>query len=57
MNFFDQFTKEQLTNQYKTNHKGLLRMLNKAKLTGNSVNGYTKEQLIKLVAQYKILAS
>ncbi len=46
----------QIKKQYAVNLAGLKRMLDKAKLTGKKVNGYTEEQLVKMVEKYSKLA-
>lgn len=52
MSFWDQFTQEQLKAQYKANADGLKKMLDKAKLTGKKVNGYTQDQLQEHYEKY-----
>lgn len=54
--FFSQFTEFQIKNQYKQNLIGLQKMLDKAKLTGKKVNGYTQSQLEEYVLKYTELA-
>jgi len=56
MNFFNQFTEQQMKAQYKANLKGLQRMLVKANKTGKKVNGYTAIELERLVYDYTELA-
>jgi len=56
MNYFEQFTTEQMRSQYKANLKGLQKMLAKAIKTGKKVNGYTIIELERLVNDYTELA-
>jgi len=56
MNYFEQFTTEQMRSQYKANLKGLQKMLAKAIKTGKKVNGYTIIELERLVYDYTELA-
>jgi methyl coenzyme M reductase beta subunit len=46
----------QIKKQYAVNLAGLKRMLHKARLTGKKVNGYTEDDLVKMVEQYSKLA-
>lgn len=55
-NFFNQFTPQQIKNQYRSNYSGLVKMRDKALLTGKKVNGYTLDQLNNMVAKYKELS-
>ena len=50
--FFDQFTKEQIAEQYSRCLPGLSDMLEKAERTGRKVNGYTAVQLREHVANF-----
>jgi len=56
MNFFTQFTEQQMKAQYKANLNGLQKMLEKANRTGKKVNGYTIIELERLVNDYTELA-
>jgi hypothetical protein len=56
MNFFEQFTPEQMQAQYFENYKGLVRLRDKAFSTGKKVNGYTHEELKQHAILYKKLA-
>jgi len=54
--FFDQFTPEQIKNQYRKNYNGLVQMQTKARETGKKINGFTLEQLNTFVEKYKKLS-
>jgi len=50
-------TPEQLKKQYRANLEGLQRMLKRAEETGKRVNGYTEDELIRLVEKYSQLVN
>ena len=52
MNYFDQFSQEQIKRQYAQNAKGLEIMVERSKKTGK-YNGYTTDQLDIKVIEYK----
>lgn len=52
MSYFDQFSQEQIKNQYTENAKGLKVMVARSQKTG-TYNGYTTHQLEQKVVEYQ----
>jgi len=50
-------TPEQIKKQYRANLEGLQRMLKRAEDTGKRVNGYTEDELSRLVEKYTRLVN